>query len=63
MLSEQDTRAVEAMVRCNMELDDLCDIFPAFEREDISGTLRKVCLNEAGVAHSSSPHIAKTLYL
>lgn len=42
MLSEQDTRAVEAMVRCNMELDDLCDIFPAFEREDISAVEEKI---------------------
>ena len=42
MLSEQDTRAVEAMVRCNMELDDLCDIFPAFEREDISAVIQAV---------------------
>ena len=49
MLSEQDTRAVEAMVRCNMELDDLCDMFPAFEREDISGVIQSVSEEKIGI--------------
>ena len=49
MLSEQDTRAVEAMVRCNMELDDLCDIFPAFEREDISAVIQAVSEEKIGI--------------
>ena len=48
MLSEQDTRAVEAMVRCNMELDDLCDMFPAFEREDISAVIQAVSEEKIG---------------
>lgn len=49
MLSEQDTRAVEAMVRCNMELDDLCDMFPTFEREDISAVIQAVSEEKIGV--------------
>lgn len=42
MLSEQDTRAVEAMVRCNMELDDLCAMFLMLERKDIASVMKYV---------------------
>lgn len=42
MLNEQDARAVEAMVRCNMELDELCELFPMFKKEDISVVKRTV---------------------
>lgn len=48
MLSEQDTRAVEAMVRCNMELDELCAMFPAFKREDISTVIQAVSEEKIG---------------
>ena len=42
MLSEQDTRAVEAMARCNIELDELCTLFPIFEKEDISVVMKSI---------------------
>ena len=42
MLCEQDKRAVEAMVRCNMELNELQTIFPNFSREDIEEVIREV---------------------
>ena len=49
MLSDQDTRAVVARGRCNMELDDLCDIFPTFEREDISAVIQAVSEEKIGI--------------
>lgn len=42
MLREQDARAVEAMVRCNMEIEELCDMFPAFNKEDIQQVIEEV---------------------
>lgn len=42
MLCEQDQRAVEAMVRCNMELDELCVLFPKFDSEDIGKVIQRV---------------------
>lgn len=42
MLNEQDARAVEAMVRCNMELDELCELFPTFQKEDLKIVMQSV---------------------
>lgn len=39
MLCEQDKRAVEAMVRCHMELDALQNIFPQFTKDDIEDVI------------------------
>ena len=49
MLSEQDTRAVEAMVHCNMGLDDLCTMFPMFDRADIFFVMKSVSEEKIGV--------------
>lgn len=45
MLSEQDIRAVEAMVNCNISLEELCKLFPRFSKEDIKKIMDKV-INE-----------------
>lgn len=42
MLCEQDQRAVEAMVLCNMELDELCVLFPNFDSADIGEAIERV---------------------
>lgn len=60
MLSEQDTRAVKAMVQCNMELDDLCTMFPMFDRTEIETVMKAVAEEKIGVCadmHSISGRI------
>lgn len=42
MLNEQDKRAVEAMVRCNMDLDELCELFPTFQKEDLKIVMQSI---------------------
>lgn len=42
MLNEQDIRAVEAMVRSNIEIDELCMLFPNFNKNDIMEILIRI---------------------
>lgn len=34
-MKERDIRAVESMVRCGIDLDDLCAVFTTFPKEEV----------------------------